>query len=129
MEELLIVIIQFLCEFILNVFCNIPFDWPSRNRTSPEPEGIYLVCFLWFCGGCLLAGISLIFVKNTIISVSVLRIANLALAPFASAFLSQAIAQHRAKNNLFITPRNHFWQAFWFTLGLTLIRFAYASRT
>jgi hypothetical protein len=85
---LLIAIIQFLFEFTLNVLGNIPFDWPSRNRTTPEPEDIFLRCFLWFCGGCVLAGVSLLIVKHTIISVSAPRIANLALAPFASAFLS-----------------------------------------
>jgi hypothetical protein len=128
MEELLIVIIQFLFEFALNVLANIPFDWPSRDRATPEPEGITLRCFLWFCGGCLIAGASLLIVKHTIIAISALRMANLVLAPIASAFLSQSIAGHRARDNPFIVPRNHFWQAFWFTLGLVLIRFAYASR-
>ena len=127
MEELLIAIIQFLLEFALDVLSSIPFDWPSRNRTTPELENISLRCFLWFCGGCLLAGLSLLIFKHTIISVSALRIANLALAPISSAFLSQALASRRATKNIFIVPRNHFWQAFWFTLGLTLIRFAYAS--
>jgi hypothetical protein len=128
MEELLIVIIQFLFEFMLDVISNIPFDWTSSERTTPEPEGISLRCFLGFCGGCLLAGVSLLVVKHTVISVSALRITNVALAPIASAFLSQAIASRRARANVFIVPRNHFWQAFWFTLGLVLIRFAYASR-
>jgi hypothetical protein len=128
MEELLIVIIQFLIEFALDVLANIPFDWPSRDRTSPEPEDLSFRCFLWFCGGCLIAGASLLIVKHTIIAISVFRMANLALAPIASAFLSHRIAGHRAKENPFIVPRNHFWQAFWFTLGLVLIRFAYASR-
>jgi hypothetical protein len=128
MEELLIVIIQFLFEFLFDVIGNIPFDWPSSNRTKPESDGIFFRCFLGFCGGCLLAGASLLVVKHTFISVSALRIANVALAPIASAFLSKAIASRRARANVFIVPRNHFWQAFWFTLGLVLIRFAYASR-
>lgn len=128
MEELLIVIIQFLFEFTLDVIGNIPFDWPSSNRTTPEPKSIFLRCFLGFCGGCLLAGVSLLVVKHTFISVSALRIANLMLAPVASAFLSKAIAIHRARANAFIIPCNHFWQAFWFTFGLVLTRFAYASR-
>jgi hypothetical protein len=128
MEELLIVIIQFLFEFTLDVIGNIPFDWPSSNRTTPEPESIFLRCFLGFCGGCLLAGVSLLVVNHTFISVSALRIVNLVLAPIASTFISKAIATHHARANTFIFPRNHFWQAFWFTFGLVLIRFAYASR-
>lgn len=128
MEEILIVILQFLFEFILNVLGNIPFDWPSQNRTKPEPEGISLRCFLWFCGGCALAGLSLLIVKHTMIDVAALRVVNLVFAPVSSAFISQAIARRRARDNPFIIPRNHFWQAFWFTLGLVIIRFAYASR-
>jgi len=128
MEELLIAIIQFLFEFTLDVLGSIPFDWPSRNRTTPEPKGVFLRRLLWFCGGCALASVSLLVVKHTVVSVSALRIANLVLAPVASAFLSEAIANHRAKENPFIIPRNHFWQALFFTLGLVLVRFAYASR-
>ncbi len=129
MEELLIIIFQFLFEFILNALSYMPFDWPSRGRTTSEPEGVSALCILWFCGGCVLAWASLLVVNSTIISISALRITNLALAPIASAYISQTIASHRAQSNPFIIPRNHFWQAFWFTLGLVLIRFAYASRT
>ena len=128
MEEVLIVVLQFLFEFILEVLGNIPFDWPSKNRRTPEPAGIVLRCFLWFCGGCVLAGMSLLVVGHTMIAFDVLRIANLVLAPLSSALVSQAIARRRARSNPFIVPRNHFWQAFWFTLGMVLIRFAYASR-
>jgi hypothetical protein len=129
MEELLIIVIQFLFEFILNVLGNIPFDWPSRTRTTPEPDNNFSHSLLWFCGGCILAGVSLLIFKQSIITVSALRMANLLLAPIVSAFISEAIANHRARSNMYIIPRNHFWQAFWFTLGLTLIRFAYTSRS
>lgn len=70
----------------------------------------------------------MLIVKHTIIAISILRMVNLVLAPIASAYLSKRIANRRSKDNPFIVPRNHFWQAFWFTLGLTLIKFAYATR-
>ena len=127
MEELIVVIIQFLFEFVLNVLLNIPFDWPSKNRTTPEPESIWAACFLWFLGASVLGWISLIFFKHTLITSSSLRIANLVLAPLVSAALSKAIAERRAKVNPFIESRNHYWQAFWFTLGFTMVRFAYAT--
>jgi len=128
MEEILIAVIQFLFEFTLDVLSDIPFEWMSKNRTTPEPEGIVMPCIVWFFAGCLLAGISLLVVSHTVIAISGLRMTNLVLAPVASACLSQSIAAHRSKGNPYIVPSNHFWQAFWFTLGLTLIRFAYASR-
>ena len=127
MEEILIVITQFLFEFTLDVLGSFPFDWPSRNRTKPESERVFLSRFIWFCGGCALAGVSLVVSKHSIIAIPALRIANLVLAPLVSAYLSQAIASYRAQENRFIIPRNHFWQAFSFTLGLVLIRFAYAT--
>lgn len=128
MEELIVVILQGFFEFILNVLGNIPADWPSKNRNTPERESVVANCFLWFLGGCVLAGISLIFFKHTLIPTLELRIANLVLAPIASAFLSEHIAKRRAEKNPLIIPRNHFWQAFWYTVGLVVIRFTYASR-
>lgn len=128
MEELLIVILQFLFEFVMNVLANLPFDWPSRTRKVPEPSAITLLCLLWFAGGCLLAWTSLLVVRHTLIAIPELRVANLLLAPVASAYLSRAIAERRSGLNPNIVPRNHFWQAFWFTLGLVLVRFAYATR-
>lgn len=128
MEELLIIVLQFLFELALNVLANIPFDWPSRNRRRPEPERIGWWCVFWFIGGCVIGYISLFFLRQTLISVGALRMLNLLIAPLASASLSQAIARRRAQTNYNIVPRNHFWQAFWFTLGLVLVRFAYAAR-
>lgn len=128
MEELLVIALQFLIEFTVNVLGSIPFDWPSRHRTSPEPERAFSGSFVWFLGGCLLAGITLVFFRHSLIAYPGLRIANLMLAPIAAAFLSQHIARQRAKKNPFILPRNHFWHAFWYTFGLVLVRFVYASR-
>lgn len=128
MEQLLVLFIQFWLEFTINVVSIVPFDWFSKNRTTAEPESIASRCFLWFLEGCILAGVSLLILKHTIISVMALRIANLVLAPIVSAYITEAIARRRAKINPFIAPCNHFWQAFWFTFGLVVIRFIYASR-
>lgn len=119
---------NFCLSLILNVVGNVPFDWPSKSRTTPESEDFGYTCLLWFIGGCLLAGLSLLIFKHSLIESSGLRITNLALAPLTSAFISEAIAKRRSKMNPFIIPRNHFWQAFWFTLGLVVIRFAYTAR-
>ena len=128
MEEFLVLLLQFLVEFILNVLVYFPFDLPSKNRNRPEPESIVILCSLWLVGGGVLAVVSLIIFKHTLIKVSAFRIANLFLAPVVSGLISRAIAARRAESNRFIVPRNHFWYAFWFTLGLVLIRFTYAAR-
>ncbi|WP_157724977.1 hypothetical protein [Vogesella sp. LIG4] len=128
MEEILVAILQALFEFILEVLSYGTFDWPSSSKDRPEPESIAGRCVLWFMGGCILAGLSVLAFNHTFIHWPPLRMANLVVAPVTSALLSQTIARHRAKNHPLIVPRNHFWQSFWFTLGLVIIRFTYAVR-
>jgi hypothetical protein len=79
-------------------------------------------------GGCLLGALSILLLKHTWIRFSPLRIANLPLALLVSACIAQAIARQRQETKPQIVPRSHFWKAFWFTLGLVTIRFAYATR-
>jgi hypothetical protein len=128
MEDLIVTIFQALFEFVLEVFFYIPFDWPSSSRSQPESETIIGSCCSWFVGGCILSWLLMLVFNHTFITHPALRIANLVLAPITSAFVSQAVARHRNKRNRFIIPRNHFWQAFWFTLGIVTVRFAYAVR-
>lgn len=128
MEDLIIAILQFLFEFIIEVSTYTPIDWPFTSRSQAETESLAGKCLLWFIIGCGLACISIFFLKRTWISMPALRIANLVLAPIISAFISQAVARRRSRSNHFIIPRNHFWQSFWFTLGIVAVRFAYAVR-
>ena len=129
MEDLIIIILQAIFEFVVESVSYLPLDWwPSRSRTSPESDTVTANCCIWFIIGCGLACVSMLFLKRTWISLPALRIANLVLAPIASAFISQAIARRRSRRNRFIIPRNHFWQSFWFTFGLVSVRFAYAAR-
>ena len=125
MEDLIVAILQGLFEFIIQVFSYAPLDWPFTDRW---PESLAGRCWLWFICGCSLAAISIFFLKYTWITHPALRIANLVLAPMTSAFISEAIARRRSRRNPSIVPRNHFWQSFWFTLGIVLVRFAYAVR-
>ncbi len=128
MEELLIIVIQFLVEFVVDVVANLPFDWPSRNRTAPDRNSVAGECVLWLLLGAALAGASLLIFPRTMITLPALRIANVVLAPLASGLLSLFLAQRRARNNPNLIPRNQFWRAFWFTVGVVLVRFAYAGR-
>ena len=128
MEEILIVILQGLFEFLLEVLSYLPLDGPWGAGGRREPGSLGLACSFWFLGGALLAWISVQVFPHTALHVSAWRIGNLMLAPLASAFLAQEVARRRRQRYAHILPRNHFWQAFWFTLGLTTVRFAYALR-
>jgi hypothetical protein len=126
MEDLLVALLQFLLEFLIEIISWCPFDWPAQSAL--QAESLTAKCFWWLVGGSALAAVSLYFLKNTWISFSALRIANLVLAPITAAFFSQAVARRRSGHNPSIVPRNHFWQSFWFTTGLVVVRFVYAVR-
>jgi hypothetical protein len=128
MEDLLVVILQFLFELVLNVLVNVFFDWPWRSRRTPEPMHIAWRGFWWFVVGCMVGGVSLPLLPYTLIRIGALRVLNLVVAPLIAASLSQAVARRRSETNANVIARNHYWQAFWFTVGLGIIRFAYATR-
>ena len=81
MEEILCSILQFLLEIAIEVLTFLPFDWPSRNRKTPEPDAIALRCGIWFCAGCAIGAGSLGILPRTLIEVSWLRIVNVICAP------------------------------------------------
>jgi hypothetical protein len=126
MEDFLVALLQCLLEFLIEIVSYLPFDWPFPS--SLESDSLFAKCFWWFVGGSALAAVSLCFLKHTWISFSVLRIANLILAPITAAFFSHAVAWRRSQSQPSIIPRNHFWQSFWFTTGLVIVRFVYAVR-
>jgi hypothetical protein len=124
MEDLIVLVLQGIFEFIVEVLCYVPFDWPRTRDTTSLTE----TCFALFALGALLAGVSVVFFRHTFLALPALRIANLMLAPIASAYLSQALARRRARRGADSVPRDRFWQAFWFTTGLVAVRFVLATR-
>jgi hypothetical protein len=124
MEDFLIAILQAILECLCDAFSYGPFDWPAEKSSGT----LFGKCLTLFMVGCGLALISILILKYTWIHFSALRIANLFFAPLMSAFISQAIARHRSKRNPSVIPRNHFWQAFWFTLGVATVRFVCTTR-
>lgn len=126
MEEIIVAALQFIFETLLDILSSMFFDWPIETRDSERLSWVNPVTM--FALGAALAGLSLLVFHHTIIAIPTLRIANLVLAPPASALLSQARAKRRLKNDPYVEPRAHFWRAFAFTLGLVAVRFAYAAR-
>ena len=129
MEEILMLIIQFLLEVGLELLLNGVADlWPSSRESSSNSTSVMGYCAILFFVGLVLSGLSLLVVDHTFIAYSGLRVANLLLTPPLAGFISASRAKARAKANSNITPDGYFWIGFWFTLGLTLVRFAFAVR-
>lgn len=127
MEELLILILQGLAEFVFEVLINLPFEWTSERVFERSEGSLWKSCAVWFMVACGLGLITLLLFKHTFITSPYLRILNVALAPLGSAFISQSFAIQRASNNQDVNPRHYFWRAYWFTFGFTLMRFLYAT--
>ncbi len=126
MEEVLIVILQFLGEVILEVLASSPLEFFSNSQAEANSDSRVSSCIKWFAGGALLGGLSLLVLHNSMISLPILRLANLLLAPILSGLVSKGIASYRAQRDPAFIPHTNFWQAYWFTFGLVVIRFMYA---
>jgi hypothetical protein len=125
-EDLLIVLIQFLIEVIGQALISIPFDCACRVRDKPERNAVLISALFLVVGGAV-GWISLAFVPGLVRNPA-LRVATLFLSPVLAGVFGYYIArwQSRSRNPLLV-PRYHFWYAFSFTLGLAAVRFAYSK--
>ncbi|WP_374350232.1 hypothetical protein [Chitinimonas sp.] len=122
MEEILIVILKFVLELLLELFGYVPFDWETDDDSSHISQ-----FGRWLCIGGLLGGLSLLLIKHALLAYPGLRIANLLLAPPASAFFAWYLAPLRRPQITAFHRTRSFWRAFAFSLGLVAVRFIYAK--
>lgn len=131
MEEILIIIFQFLIEVVFQSLLELPFEIifdgnPGlRNKTN---QRIAWITASLMAGGAM-GMVSLMVRPNTLLSSSAARITFLLLAPPLSAagavilakpFTTSSISHRRTKLNAFC--------AFAFALAMTVVRFTYAQR-
>jgi len=126
MEEILLVIIQFLIEVVGQVLLELPFEFGDWRRSELERGSWQRYTAALLLGG-LIGGISLWFFPHTMLHQPWLRLANLVAAPLLSAALAHTIASSRMPQRSHIVPAVHGWTAFCFTLGVATVRFAYTS--
>lgn len=128
MEEILLIILHFLFEVVLQILVELPFDWfvgmrESKASQDSRPGRWYFVSIL--LGGAI-GALSLWLFPNSLIQSSAGRVAYLVCAPVISAACALLLSRFRvSRSKDWINPRLHAWCAFWFTLALILIRFIY----
>ena len=125
MEEVLIVIVQFLAEFVFQIVAELPWDWIGGRDWLESRWGIYL--FGLFVGGGA-AWLSLAIHHHSFLKDPALRIANVAVAPLVAANFSRWMALRRRRNDPDVDPEFHFWLSLWFSLGFAAVRFGFAVR-
>ena len=118
MEEILILIIQFLVEGVGQALLELPFDFATSKSEAKFTSG-----FLAIIVGGVIGGLTLLIFPHSLVKHAWLRCLNL----IASPLLSYAISKRLAMNRLDVSPVAHARLAFLFTFGLAAIRFAYAS--
>ena len=126
MEELLVVVLQFIVEVGFEVLANLPLEWVPERPASGRTK----VVLAWlFVGGCV-GWLSTLVLRQTMIHVPALRLLNLLIAPLVSGLVASAwgdLRERRGRRRR-ASHDHHFWRSFAFTLGLVLMRFAYAAR-
>jgi hypothetical protein len=125
MEELLIIVIQFLIEVVGEALLSIPFDCTCRVRDKPENPVIWPAFVLLVVGG------SCGWVANgfvpPLIHVPALRVLSLIASPLLAGGIGYRIAKFQSqRRNPLIEPKRHFWYSLAFTIGLASVRFASA---
>lgn len=131
MEELLIVILQFLLETLLESLIYWPFDSATDRMLATRRSDSSAVSFPFAVvaiAGAVVGVISLIAWPHTWLRSPFLRIANLVLAPLLSAGSAWLIASRRAPQPMQSPPREHAWFGFAFTTAFVLVRFIWGAR-
>jgi len=125
MEELLILILQLLIESI--AYC--PWDalLYSREKSGRDPSVITWSSFSLIMGGVLGAG-SLLLLPDVLLKWHSLRIITLVGLPVLSGAIAGRMATKRTLTRDTVDVRTHFWGAAMFTLGVVVVRFAFANR-
>lgn len=127
MEQLVLSVIWFLIELFLQVLTPIP-SWPSSGKKKEEGASAVAGSFGWFIGGIFLGFIWAVLFPRFILQTPELRLANLVCGPILSGYVALVVSRRRGNDNSNIRPRNHFWYAYWFTMGLIATRYGVAYR-
>lgn len=128
MEEILALLLQFLIEVVFESLGYLPFEILTTHKDREALDSIGGACTAWLVVGGIIGGLSLLALDHSLLHYGWLRIANLVVAPLSAGFVAQAFARRRQASRPWIEPRNQFWFAFWFSLGIAAVRFVYAIK-
>lgn len=127
MEEILVLLIQFAIEVLIQFFVYLPFDVPLRGGKPNSNAGCGLAILYLALGGAI-GGLSLLIAPHLMLQSTFLRVANLIVAPITAGLGSWGLSVWRFNRGAEVDPRTHFWTGFCFTLAFSAVRLAYAAR-
>jgi hypothetical protein len=125
MGEILMMLILFIAESVLELVLCIPLDYLTYKYEKKKGKGEDILFYLAFSVifGAIFGVASVMFFPHALIPWGWMRIANLIIAPCLVGFAYGAIAILYTKKKEYVFPKTHFWSAFIFVLCIMLIRF------
>jgi hypothetical protein len=125
MEEILVIFLQGLIEFLAELLIYIGIDLPWSRDNGRVGCGLTSVFLL--IGAALGAIMNFVHPRLYMPSPAA-RIATLLLAPIAAGAISMLLARWRNKRGANLVPSNHFFTAYCFVLAFDVVRFAFGTR-
>ena len=128
MEEVIVLVLQWIIEVLFEIATYFPFDLIGHSRDSGAKTTFGGWVFAYAIIGIAI-GVTINWIHPQIfLQSSVFRIANIIIAPFLSGYLSYRLSKWRSLKNPEIKPGRHFFFAAAFTLGIVFVRFFYGTR-
>jgi hypothetical protein len=133
MEDLLILILQALGEFLLEIFAYWPWDWiwgwgEYRWDGQYGPSRTTAAVLASLALGAALGWLSLFLFPAVLVKWAWLRIVLLFVSPLISGSMSYGFAERRNERCAQVEPKVHFWIGLCFSIGFVWVRFALAHR-
>jgi hypothetical protein len=124
MEEVLVVVLQGLVEFFLEMLIYIGIDLGWRRDDGGVGCGL-LTLFLLLGGG--LGAVGNVLHPRLLMPTEGLRVAALIAGPAAAGGLSWLVARYRQRRGQQVVPGNHLITALCFVLAFDVVRYAYGT--
>ena len=133
MEDLLILILQAIGEFLLELLAWGPWDWfwwfgDYRWDGQYGPSRTTAAIISSLAIGAVLGWLSLFLFPAVLVKWAWLRVALLFVSPLISGLMSRTLAQRRQERCAQVDPNFHFWIGLCFSVGFVWVRFALAHR-
>jgi len=130
MEEIGLVLLEFLIELLFELAVLLPWDGllAGRERRPGEPARIWAVTIGAMLIGSIGGYLSLLVLPTLVIRNEAARLLHLVLSPLICAFIARALARRRARRGKPSSANLHFWFAFALIIVFLAVRYGWAQR-
>jgi hypothetical protein len=133
-EELLLVLVQFLFDLLVDTVISIPVDWlfgreeRARHSRGLEPPSNAPILVGAAVVGSVLGGMSLVVLPHTLLRFGWMRVLNLVLAPALSGALAYQASQRRRTRGAVSDDELHAVSAALLSFAFVGVRFLWGLR-